>query len=171
MKYKITLANHLKAIEFFLIVILIIFSFAWYQASRNNLDDSLIEGLVVFALISFLPVLYLHVEYYCYNRGTQIEINISGGKIIYTDKTGAIETYSFDEISKIVINMPPNMYRGSRFQVLPFEQYHYAKIYTKSGEGIIITCLMARKVQDLAGSIRGVPVEKKRRLFASVLME
>lgn len=170
MNYKITFANHLKALEFFIIVLLIIIGFGWYQSNQNNLDESLRNGLITFALLSFLPVLYLHIEYYYYNRGTELEIDTWDKKLIHTDKTGITEAYNFDDLSKIIINMPPNMYRGSSFQILPFEQYHYAKIYTKSGKEIIITCLMARKVQDLLGSIRGVPVEKKKRIFASVLI-
>ena len=62
------------------------------------------------------------------------------------------------------------MYRGSEFQILPFEQYHYAKIYTKNGNEILITCLMARKVKDVAESLRGVTIEKKKRIFASILI-
>ena len=170
MKYKISIANHLKALEFFIIFLFIVIGFSWYQATQNNLDDSLRNILVVFVLISFLPVLYLHIEYYSYNKGTQLEIDSYEKKFIYTDKTGVTETYNFDELSKIIIHMPPNMHRGSGFQIMPFEQYHYAKIYTKSGKEIVITCLMARKVQDLVGSIRGVPVEKKKRLFASILI-
>jgi hypothetical protein len=170
MKYKFSLVNHLKALEFFIIFLFIVIGFWWYQANQNNLDDSLIDGLVVFVLISLLPVLYLHLEYYSYNKGTQLEIDPSEKKFTYTDKTGVIEIYSFDDLNKITVNMSPNMYRGSGFQILPFEQYHYAKIYTKSGKEIIITCLMARKVMDLVGSIRGVPVEKKKRIFASILM-
>ncbi len=170
MKYKISLANHLKALEFFIIVLIIVISFGWYQANQNNLDDSLRNILIVFVLISLLPVLYLHLEYYSYNKGAQLEINSYEKRIIYIDKTGKIETYSFDELNKVIINMPPNMHRGSGFQILPFEQYHYAKIYTKNGKEIIITCLMARKVMDLVGTIRGVPVEKKKRIFASILI-
>jgi hypothetical protein len=170
MKYKITLANHLKALEFSIIILLIIIGFGWYQHSQNNLDESLRNILAVFALFSFLPVLYLHFEYHCHNRVTQLEIDIYKKKFVYTDKTGVTETYNFDDLSKVVINMSPNMHRGSSFQMLPFEQYHYAKIYTKSGQEIIVTCLMARKVKDLAESIWGVPIEKKQRIFASILI-
>ena len=170
MKYKISLGNHLKALEIFIIVLFIIFGFGWYQTNQNNLDESLRNGLIAFALLSFLPVMYLHIEYYHYNRGTELEIDSWGKRLIYTEKTGTTETYNFDDLSEIIINMPPNMHRGSSFQILPFEQYHYAKIYTKSGKEIIITCLMARKVKDMAESISGVTIEKKKRIFASILI-
>jgi hypothetical protein len=168
MKYKISLRNHLKALEFSLFVVLVIIGFQIYQSHMGY--DYINWGIVGWAIVSFLPVLYLHIEYYYYNRGTEFEIDAYEKKFTYTNKRGTTETYSFDDLSKIIVNMSPNMHRGSGFQILPFEQYHYAKIYTKSGKEIIITCLMARKVMDLVGSIRGVPVEKKKRIFASILM-
>lgn len=171
MKYKITFANHLKGLEFLIIVSLGMCAFVFYEKKYNEFGHPGIEfDIFILWIISFLPVLYLHIEYYYYNRGTELEIDSWDKKLIYTNKTGITEAYNFDDLSKIIINMPPNMHRGSSFQILPFEQYHYAKIYTKSGKEIIITCLMARKIQDLVGSIRGVPVEKKKRIFASILI-
>ena len=170
MKYKVSLGNHLRVLDLLVFILAAILAFAWYQANQNNLDDSLIDGLVVFALISFLPVLYLHIEYYYYNRGTELEIDAYEKKFIYTDKTGTTETYSFDDLSKIIVYMPPHFHSNTMFIRIPFDTYHYAKIYTKSGKEIIITCLMARKVMGLVGSIRGVPVEKKKRIFASILI-
>ena len=170
MKYKITLGNHLRVLDLLIFILAAILAFAWYQVNQNNLDDSLIDGLVVFALISFLPVLYLHIEYYYYNRGTELEIDVYEKKFIYTNKTGNVETYFFEELSKIIIYMPPHFHSKAMFGRIPFDTYHYTKIYTKGGKEIIITCLMARKVLDLVGSIRGVPVEKKKRIFASILI-
>ncbi len=171
MKYKITLPNQLKALKFFIIFLLQMIGFGWYLDSQNNLDESSIILLTEIVVLSFLPVLYLHIEYYYYNRVTQLEIDIYKKKIICTDKTGITETYNFDDLSKVIINMHPNMHRGSSFQILPFEQYHYAKIYIKSGQEIIVTCLMARKVKDMAESILGVQIEKKKRIFTSILIE
>lgn len=170
MKYKVSLGNHIRVLDLLIFILAAILAFAWDQANQNNLDDSLIDGLVVFALISFLPVLYLHIEYYYYNRGTELEIESYEKKFIYTDKTGTTETYSFDDLSKILVYMPPHFHSNTMFIRIPFDTYHYAKIYTKSGKEIIITCLMARKVMDLVGSIRAVPIEKKKRIFASILI-
>jgi hypothetical protein len=170
MKYKISFGNHLRALDLLIFIFAIILAFAWYQANQNNLDNSLIDGLIVFALISLLPVLYLHIEYYYYNRGTELEIDDHEKKFIYTNKTGITETYYFDDLSKIIVFMPPHFHSKTMFIRIPFDTYHYAKIFTKSGKEIIITCLMARKVIDLVGSIRGVPIEKKKRIFASILI-
>lgn len=170
MKYKTSLGNHLRVLDLLIFILTAILAFACYQAKENNLDDNFIDGLVVFALISFLPVLYLHIEYYYFNGSTELEIYASEKKFIYIDKKGTTKTYSFDDLSKIVVYMPPHFHSNNMFIRIPFDTYHYAKIYTKSGKEIIITCLMARKVMDLVGSIRGVPVEKKKRIFASILI-
>ncbi len=91
--------------------------------------------------------------------------------IILTDKYGFTETFDFDDLALIKLYMPPSWHRGSNFQLLPFEQYHYARIYTKSGRTIIITCLMAQRVENAMRGIKGVPIEKEKRLFASIYFE
>jgi len=170
MKYKISLGNQLRALDLSILFLVVILAFGWYQANNNNLDDSLINGLIILTLISLLPVLYLHVEYCFYNRGIQLEIDSYEKKFIYTDKTGTTETFGFDDLSKIIVYMPPHFQSNTMFIRIPFDNYHYAKIITKSGKEIIITSLMARKVQDLVERIRGVSVEKKKRIFTSILM-
>jgi len=170
MEYKTTVKNHFKALELFIIVTIGIIGFALYQIHQNNYDEHLKNGLLVFALINFLPVLYLHIEYYSFNNRTKLEINIYNKQISYT-KSGRTEMLNFDELSKIVVYMAPFMHSKRLFIRIPFDQYHYARIYTKSGRTLIVTCLMAQKVQDAIGNIRGVAIEKKKRLFASILLE
>jgi hypothetical protein len=171
MKYKISLRNHLKALEFLIIVSFLMLAFVLYDKYYSEVSHPRIEyDILVFWLISALPVIYLHIEYYWHNRGSMLEIDAWEKTLVYTNKFGVSETYSFEDLSKIIVKMPPNMYRGSGFQALPFEQYHHAKIFTKSGKEIIVTCLMARKVMNVVNSISGVPVEKEKQLFASVLI-
>ena len=170
MKYKITWGNHLRALDLSIFNLVVILAFGWYQDNQDNLNDNIINGLIVVVFISLLPVLYLHIEYCYYNRGKELEIDSWGKKLIYTDKIGVTESYSFDDLSKIIIYMPPHFHSNTMFIRIPFDTYHYAKIFTKSGKELIVTSLMAGKVQDLAGSIRGVPVEKKKRIFASIMI-
>lgn len=170
MKYQVTFRNHLRALELFLITIVGIIVFAWYQIIQNNFDNSLRDGLIVFALISLLPVLYLHIEYYSYSRCTALEMDFWTKKIIYTDKTGVAETYGFDDLSKIIIYMSPHWHSKRMFLRIPFDTYHYARVYTKSGKEIILTSLLVSNVKDALGNIRGVPIELKKRIFASVLI-
>jgi hypothetical protein len=171
MKYKISLWNHLRVLDLLIFLSIGLYAFVFYERHYNAFAHPGIEfDIFILWIVNLIPVLYLHIEYWYYNRGTELEIDAYEKKFIYTDKTGTTETYSFDDLSKIIVYMPPHFHSKTMFIRIPFDTYHYAKIYTKSGKEIIITCLMVRKVQDLVGSIRGVPVEKKRRIFASILI-
>lgn len=170
MKYKMTFGNHLRVLELLAIVIIGTILFIWYQNRQNNFDTGLRDALLFFVLLNILPVLYLHIEYYIHNKKTRLEIDSYKQELIYTDKTGTTKIYGFDDLSKILIYMPPHFHSNTMFIRVPFDTYHYARIFTKDGKEIIITCLLARKVNDAVGSIRGVPTEKKKRLFASILI-
>ena len=170
MKYKITLINQLKAIDLLIFIYTLIFIVAVYNYKTNNLDKNLIEGLVLFALITLLPVLYLHIEYYYYNRNIELQIDTIGKKFNYTNSLRILEQLDFDEITKAVLFMPPHFHSNKLFIRIPFDNYHYVIFYTISGKEIIITSLMEPKLQDLILSIKGVTVEKKKRIFASILL-
>ena len=170
MKYRMTLRNHLRALDLLIFTLVGIFAFGWYQANQNNLDDSLIEGLIVFGLVTIIPVLYLHLEYYFFSRGVEIEIDAWSKSLKVSDKTGTHELYNFDDLSKIIVYMPPYKHSKSMFIRIPFDTYHYARIFTKSGKEIIFTSLMDSKVDEVIRNIRGVPIELKKRLPASILI-
>jgi hypothetical protein len=51
------------------------------------------------------------------------------------------------------------------------EAYGYAVIYSKEGEKILITSLMVPNIYDEFEKIRGVPVDRKKRVFASPSIE
>ncbi len=174
MLYKITIENHWKALGFLIFITLAILVFYLVKFNVINSNSFIQNGLIIYYLINFLPVLYLHNEYYYNNKGITIEIDSYAGKfnkIVRTEKTGKVETYGLDDLNKIEIYMPPNLYNGRSVRYMPFEDYHYARIYTNSGKEIIITCLMVRNVEDAIKKITGVPIERKIRLFASIEIE
>jgi hypothetical protein len=171
MKCKITRKNHFKALEFILFLATFYIACVLYIGNKNGFEDHLLGFFSIFMLISLLPVLHLHLEYYYYNRGVIFEINSYQKEINYTSKSGETETYNFDDLSKIVVYMAPSWHRKSSFQLLPFEQYHYARIFRKSGKVIIITCLMTQRVEDAMRSIKGVPLELKTRVYTCILFE
>jgi len=171
-KYKISFGNHIKVLELLIFLTVGLYAFIFYEEHYNEFAHPGIEfDIFILWVINLIPVLYLHIEYYVFNRRTEIEIDSWKKEFVYRDKAGTIETYNFDDFSKIVVYMPPHFHSKRMFIRIPFDTYHYSKIYTKSGKEIIITCLMARKVQDAVASIRGVPIEKKKRIFASILIE
>ena len=48
--------------------------------------------------------------------------------------------------------------------ITAMEYYRYARIITKTGEEIIITCLMTLDLEEAVKELQGVPYERKKRL-------
>lgn len=124
MKFKISFINQIKALSFFIQVLAGMLLYLGYLSHENKLDRNLIFIIVMLLFVSFLPVLYLHLEYLYNNMGDQFEIDSYERKLSYTNNKEGERVFSFDELSKIVMHIPPSMYRGSNFRILPFEQYH-----------------------------------------------
>lgn len=168
MKYKTSFLNHLRVLKLFIFTSIIIIVYGCYQ-SIMFLDNHSLNVLLVIVCLNSLPVTYLHFEYLWFNFNEEIEIDPLNKNIIYTNKTSEVVKYSFDELRKIVIYMPPHFLSDRFFIRIPFDSYHYAKIHTTDGKIIIITCLMSSKVLALTDLIDNVTLEKKTRLFASIL--
>jgi hypothetical protein len=170
MKYKITVKNHFKGLETAIaVILLLIVSSLYLKFSSLNYSDNLGFNILIICIPLFLPVLYLHLEYYYYNRGVELEISSYEKSLSYTNKLGIKQTYSFNDLAKIELYMAPSWHRGSNFQLMPFEQYHYARIYTKNDKEIIVTCLLVQRVQDAVKQITGIPLENKKTFIASIL--
>jgi hypothetical protein len=172
MKYKITLRNQYKALAFIILVFTFcigcIFYFSYIQPTKYNTSGPFFS---IFFIASLLPVLYLHIEYYYFNKNTSIEIEPSQNKLVYCNKVGEVKTFYFNEIDKIALYMAPSFHRKSSLRIFPFENYHFGKILLKNGDIIIITSLMAPMVENALSSIKGIPVERKISLFASILLQ
>ncbi len=168
--YYTSFKNQFRALRFLLVIIALSLLYLFWIIKRNELRDYTINFFSIFILIELIPVLYLHLEYFYLNSNTTLNIDYINREITFSNKAIINETFRFDDLEKIEVFMPPVWHRKSNFQVLAFEQYHYAIIYTKTGKKIIFTCLMAQKVEDAVRNIRGVPIDLKKRLFASVLI-
>lgn len=158
MALRITLFNHLAALtSLFIAIILTLALLAWLNFDQ---DISLIFG--IFYAIDALPSLYLHIEYYLKNRGEEYEIKHSE---IIRYKHGEKQIFHKSELEKITVYMAPSVYQRSSLHFLAIESYHYARIITKGGEELIITCLLVPKVEEAVKQITGVVYERKKRLF------
>lgn len=171
MIYKITTRNQYKALAFIAFAFVFCTGCVFYFSYIQPTKYSVLPPFSVLFIVSLLPVLYLHIEYYYFNKNTSIEIEPSQNKVVYCDKLGEIKTFYFNEVNKISIYMAPSLHRKSSLQIFPFENYHFAKIFLKNGEVIIITSLMAPMVENALSNIEGVPVERKISIFASILIQ
>ncbi len=76
--------------------------------------------------------------------------------------------YRNDEIEKIVIYLPPSLYKNSNFHLLAIESYHYAKVKLKTGKELILTCLLSTRIDKKLKIIKEVPIERKKKLFCAI---
>lgn len=173
-EYHQSLKKHLKGFAFFTTIFIIGAAIVIYLRVTLGWDADvlLMEKFICgFLLFSFLPVIYLYFEYlHCNKVCTSFKIDCLRKEITYTDKDKAF-VFRFDEILKVVIHGTPSWTRADRVQVLPFEHYHYARIFLKNDEDSIVTCLV---VDDLFIAIQEIPdvkIEYRLRIFPSILIE
>ncbi len=112
--------------------------------------------------VDVVITLYLHIEYYVKNRGEAYEVHFDE---LVRFKNGESTTYAVSDIEKIKVYLSPALYRGSNLHFLGIEAYHYARVYLKSGEELIITCLLTPKVEKALSTLRGVKIVRKKRLY------
>ncbi|EOZ96874.1 hypothetical protein A33Q_2184 [Indibacter alkaliphilus LW1] len=116
-------------------------------------------------LVDAIPALYLHFEYWLKNKGEEYEVRDT--ELIR--RIGGEETYyRNDEIEKIIVYLSPSLYKNSNFHLLAIESYHYAVVKLKTGEELVLTCLLAPRVDKALKKMRGVLFEKRKRLFCMI---
>jgi hypothetical protein len=98
-------------------------------------------------------VLTLHIQYYLVNRKTNFIIDPEYKRFILKNGIDSTEISS-SNVEQIDIYMMPSIYRGSKIQIMPFENYHYAIIYYQNGK-FKITSLLSNdlykelRIQDI----------------------
>lgn len=153
---KQSLKNHIVVSGFTWIITIILLG-VWRYLNYDP-DFLLIGGL--FHLLFTIPALYLHIEYSIRNAGEEIEI---AHNEIIVKKNGQEHKYSSSDLAKITVYKSASLDRGG----IPFssmEYYRYARIIAKSGEEIIITCLMTLDIEEALKHLTGVPYERKKGL-------
>lgn len=171
MQFKITFRNQFKALEFTLFLLLFTIGCMLYFYYSDSFFR--LQIFVWLFVIQLVPVLYLHFEYLLFNKGSYLIINNDLSMLKYINKHEEVGL-NFNQIARIVLYLPPSAYRGNierKMQFLPIEPYGYAVIYSKEGDKIMITSLMVPDVYKELEKIKGVPMDKKRRLFASPSFE
>jgi hypothetical protein len=167
MEYRVSIKNQFKSLEF-LVYGSLLFSLLVYLIYKNEgYTKDFGQFFFVYYMVLLIPTLFLHVEYFLKNRNDILTIDVEQKNIRINKQTDI----AFNQIENITYFMPPVWHRKGFIRLLPFEDYHYARITMKNGERFIFTCLMAYRVEDTLKSITGVRIEKKNRLFATTLLE
>jgi hypothetical protein len=165
--YTITLENTIKALKSLIFIFCGCIGLFIYHENIDNGHGNPLKFFSYSFIICAMPCVYLHLQYYKYNKGRAMDIFPEKGYFIWTSQTGP-RTIEFSEIEKIVIYRTPSGFRKNSVRYLPFEGYHYAIIHLKSKDEIIFTSLMAPIVEDAVGYINGVEIEFKKRFFANI---
>lgn len=91
---------------------------------------------------------------------------ITDDEVVFYKNNVEIRRFAHNAIRKIILYRSASLDKGG-IPISPLESYHYAEIISKNNEVLIITCLMSTDIKNALKNIRGVPMVKKRRLFAS----
>jgi hypothetical protein len=118
----------------------------------------------IFLLVFTIPSLYLHLEYYCRNRGEILQI--TGEHIIYT-KGNFTHQYNISDIEEVILFKALN---AGGVQRTPIEGYHFARIKLPDRE-IIITCLLIPDVGTALRKLKGVKTERVKCFFCSLRLK
>lgn len=128
-------------------------------------DPDAITVFSIALLIDAVPALYLHIEYWIKNRGEEYEIRDNE---IILRKHGKEMSYKNQDIEKIIIYLSPSLYKNSNFHLLAIESYHYAILRLKTGDEVVLTCLLAPRMDKALKQIRGVLIEREKKLFCKI---
>ncbi|MBV6645966.1 MAG: hypothetical protein KI790_10980 [Cyclobacteriaceae bacterium] len=157
--YSITFKNHMKVLGFLWQTSLAICVVCYVL----GLDAQSI--LVAFGVygVFFIPSLYLHIEYWVENHG-QI-VKLYNDRLTIAKGSDLID-YSFESMECVTLFKAASLDRGG-IPVSPLEFYNFARIDMKSGEKVVLTCLLTPKVDKITDQIKGVKFVRKKKLFAS----
>lgn len=130
-----------------------------------NYDRGMLIAFSIGLGLDAISSLYLHFEYLAKNKGEKYEVRDTE---LIRRKGGEVTVYKNDEIEKIIVYLSPALYKNSNFHLLAIESYHYAVVKLKTGEELILTCLLAPRIDKSLKQMRGVLFEKRKRLFCMI---
>ena len=169
-EYKITNKKQLSAFYFIYYVIIFIIAVLAYYQYNNDLDNELLSYYIIFFLISLIPVVFIHLDYLKRNRNYKFSIDTDNScfKLLNTKKEEE-SIIKFDDIEQIVIYCAPSVKQRRSFKILPFEHYHFARIFTKDHKQYVITSLLMEDIVDGFKIVPSIKVKFKIRIFATPL--
>ena len=169
-EYTINLKKQLKALSFMFYMVFFILAILTYYWHNNDLDSELVGYFALFFVISVMPVIYLHFEYLNKNRSLRIGIDKENHVFyLYDKKKEETREIGFSNIAKVIIYSAPSIRKKSNFQLLPFENYYFARISTRTNESIDITSLLMSDMVEVLSELDSIKPQFKFRFFATTL--
>ena len=160
--YQMKFKNHWAVFNHIIASSILSFPIAMIIGNSQNWPNDAYVYLVIYWILYLTLIIVLHIQYYSNNKHFQLTIN-SFHKLIIFENIDESKTINFEEIDKIEVFMVPSMYRGSTYQMMSWEPYHYTVIYTQEDK-IIITCLVMKDIMKELDYF-GLEYTKVMRLF------
>jgi hypothetical protein len=150
---KITRKNHfniLKPLIIFISIGLIIIVFSQFE-------KYMVMTILFANILNGYSALYLHYKYYKINKNEEYEIRHN--KIIKR-KNGKTRIFHSNEIEKITAFLSSALVKGNHAYQISIDEYHYVEVKLKTGEKLILTCLLANRIDKAVKKMHGVNMQK-----------
>lgn len=156
--FKVDFKNHVKSGWLIILGALIssIFPYGLSVIKHIDIDSVLWIGPFMF-LVTALPAIVVHVNYYTINRGDIFQYFYQEREIAFIHK-GKSTTFSLDDIDYITRYMSYNQAANRAF-IGPWEGYNHSYIHLKDGQVLTITSLL---VPNLRLPIQGDKIVIKK---------
>lgn len=140
---------HKVLLQLFVYFVILLGVFVTYKGIN---DFSLIVEiigivLIVWGILFIFPLLLLYFNHRFYSKSIVLTYNEFENKLIYHSSKKEF-TFTIDDIEKVELYLTPNAYEKF-IDWQYFGKYHYSKIYTKTNDVIIISCLVCDEIEDI----------------------
>lgn len=138
--------------------------FVWFFYA-GGYDASLLPGLIIILCIPVLPTVYLLIEYFIATNGQMVEI---GDDYVNVKHKNANELhYAFDQIEVIKLFKSAGMEKGN-FPLQTAERYYHAEIFTKDGQKLILTSVLAPDFDAAMEKFKGLNIDVTRTVYSTI---
>ena len=159
--YQITFKNQLRALYPIILIEVLFISLLIYLYEPTNGFYFYLQCTGILFFILFCFVIFLHLQYYNRNKYTIVKIDEEQNEIKISPRGGDFVLILPAEIKKIEFHLSYGTYYNWSYRNLPFDDYHYCKIFLNNNKSYILTSLLA---ENLDFMFKNINVSKERNL-------
>ncbi len=129
-------------------------------------SDQYTKGIMLlftFGLI-LIPGIYLHIEYTIRNWNNKVVLE---NDFILFKASKQNKKIHFEDLENVILYKAAN---ADSFHMVPMQGYYYARLITKSGDNLLITCLMSRKLEQQLAKLPGIEIDRRKPIFATTFL-
>jgi hypothetical protein len=163
-RYRLSLRNQFYSLSFIIaLTIAIIFGGVYFYNNFGYIEGTPLVIGIFFYLVYFLPVCYLHIEYFVNDYKKTLYIDYGDNLFVYVEKHDR-QVFHLDDIEKITIYKDDNGWFST-------STYSFVSIQIKEREKpIILTSFLIREFA-IPLRIKNQKIFHKRRIIPSPFFE